>query len=65
VADGLLNQADGLLNQYALGVAGIPSVSMNAWSGLVLAVALNPTYFFRAAGIVRWFRGTDRYTDDG
>lgn len=38
---------------------------MNAWSGLVLAVALNPTYFFRAAGIVRWFRGTDRYTDDG
>ena len=57
--------ANSLLHQYAIGTKGIPAVDLTAWHGLVLAVALNPTYFARTAGIVKWFYGTDSYTNDG
>jgi hypothetical protein len=57
--------ADGLLRQYAVGVAGIPAVTRATWTNLVLAVAVNPTYFPDTAGLPRWFFGTDTYTNDG
>ena len=57
--------ADGLLRQYAVGVAGIPKVDDSTWRALVLAVAINPTYFLDTAGLIHWFSGTDRYTHDG
>ena len=57
--------ADGLLHQYQVGAVGIPAVDVTAWRGLVLAVALNPTYLLKTAGFVHWFGGADRYTNDG
>jgi hypothetical protein len=57
--------ADGLLHQYRVVAMGIPAVDVTAWRGLVLAVALNPTYFLKTAGLVHWFGGADRYTNDG
>jgi hypothetical protein len=57
--------ADGLLHQYAVGVAGIPTINRDTWTSLVLAVALNPTYFPATAGLPRWFWGTDIYSHDG
>lgn len=57
--------ADGLLRQYQIGATPIPAVDDSAWVDLVLAVAVNPTYFTGTAGLVRWFFGTDRYSNDG
>jgi hypothetical protein len=57
--------ADGLLHQYQVGDVAIPKVDETTWRGLVLAVAMNPTYFTKTAGLVHWFGGADRYTHDG
>lgn len=57
--------ADGLLHQYAVGVAGVPAVNRDTWRTLVVTVGLNPTYFPATAGLPRWFFGVDTYSHDG
>jgi hypothetical protein len=57
--------ADGVLRQYQKGDVPIPKVDETAWSTLVLAVAMNPTYLMKEAGLVHWFGGADSYTHDG
>ena len=57
--------ADGLLQQYQKGDVPIPRVDETAWNTLVLAVAMNPTYLTKTAGLIHWFGGADSYTHDG
>ena len=54
-----------LLHQYQLGDVAIPKVDDTAFKTLVLAVATNSYYFSRTAGLIRWFRGKNRYQHDG
>jgi hypothetical protein len=55
-----------LLHQYQLGAAGIPKVDDSAFKAVVLAVATDPFYFKKKAGLVRWLSGKDnRYKHDG
>jgi hypothetical protein len=55
-----------LLHQYQVGVAGIPKVDDTDFRTLVLAVATDPFYFNRRAGLIRWLSGeNDRYKNDG
>jgi hypothetical protein len=57
--------AGGLLHQYQLGDVAIPKVDDTAFKTLILAVATDSYYFSRTAGIIRWFRGKNRYQHDG
>jgi hypothetical protein len=57
--------ADGLLKQYAAGVAGVPAVDPDAWDTLRLNIALHPHYIDKEAGFPRWFFGEDSYPNDG
>jgi hypothetical protein len=57
--------ARGLLHQYQLGDVAIPTVDDTAFKTLVLAVATDPYYFSKTAGLIHWFTGDNRYTHDG
>ncbi len=57
--------AEGLLRQYQKGDVPTPKVDETAWNTLVLAVAMNPTYLTKTAGLIHWFGGADSYTHDG
>jgi hypothetical protein len=57
--------ARGLLHHYQLGDVAVPKVDDTAFKILVLAVAIDPTYFSRTAGLIHWFTGDNRYTHDG
>jgi hypothetical protein len=58
--------ATGLLHQYQLGVSGTPRADDTDFKTLVLAVATDPHYISRPAGIISWLSGKDdRYDNDG
>lgn len=57
--------AGGLLDQYQRGDVAVPRADDTAFKTLVLAVATDSYYFSRTAGLIRWFRGKNRYKHDG